>query len=178
MDQTREHLRLLSIFHYVVGGLGFLFSFFPIFHLAFGIVMMVAPVEEGHSQGMSETMTPAVEEPDFEIPEPPSEPYDTHPEDTETISETAMMRVMGGIFTGVAAFLMLGGFALSTAIVIAGRRLAAYRSHTYCLVIAAIECLFMPLGTVLGVFTIIVLIRPEARDLFGLPRNPEAPSTS
>ena len=177
MDQTREHLRLLSIFHYVVGGLGFVFSLFPVFHLVFGIVMMVAPVE-GQSQGMSDTVTHTAEQSDFEIPEPPLEPYDTPPDDPTPVSEATMMRVMGGIFTAAAALIMLCGFALSLAIIVAGRRLAAHRSHTYCLVIAAIECLFMPLGTVLGVFTIIVLVRPEAREFFGLPGNPEAPSTS
>jgi hypothetical protein len=31
---------------------------------------------------------------------------------------------------------------------------------------AAIACLFMPLGTILGVFTIIVLIRPNVKALF------------
>ena len=177
MDQTREHLRLLSIFHYVVGGFGFFFSLFPVLHLVFGIFMMIAPLED-HSQGSSATTTHTAEQEDFEIPEPPLEPYDSPPESPATLSEAAMIRFIGAMFTGVAAFIMLGGFALSTAIIVAGRRLAAYRSHTYCLVIAAIECLFMPLGTVLGVFTIIVLVRPEARDLFDLPRLPEQVSTA
>jgi hypothetical protein len=38
----------------------------------------------------------------------------------------------------------------------------------YCLVVAGIECIFMPFGTVLGVFTIIVLMRPSVRNLFGV----------
>ena len=36
----------------------------------------------------------------------------------------------------------------------------------YCLVVAAIECLFIPFGTVLGVFTIVVLNRSSVRSLF------------
>jgi hypothetical protein len=35
-----------------------------------------------------------------------------------------------------------------------------------CFVVAAIECIFMPFGTVLGVFTIIVLSRPSVKALF------------
>ena len=31
---------------------------------------------------------------------------------------------------------------------------------------AGIECIFMPFGTVLGVFTIIVLMRPSMKELF------------
>ena len=40
MDQDREHLRLLSIFHYVVGGIAALFGFFPIIHVFMGIAML------------------------------------------------------------------------------------------------------------------------------------------
>jgi hypothetical protein len=32
---------------------------------------------------------------------------------------------------------------------------------------AGIECIFMPVGTVLGVFTIIVLMRDSVKELFG-----------
>ena len=34
---------------------------------------------------------------------------------------------------------------------------------------AGIECIFMPVGTVLGVFTIIVLVRNSVKALFGMP---------
>ena len=55
-----------------------------------------------------------------------------------------------------------------TFVVLAGRRLAALRSHTFCLVVAGIECFFMPFGTILGVFTILTLLKPEAKRLFGV----------
>ncbi len=38
--------------------------------------------------------------------------------------------------------------------------------YTYCLVVAALECLFMPFGTILGVFTIVVLMRHPLKALF------------
>jgi hypothetical protein len=38
--------------------------------------------------------------------------------------------------------------------------------YIFCLVIAAVECIFMPFGTVLGVFTIIVLQRPTVKAMF------------
>ena len=41
MQQDDEHLKLLSIFHYVVGGLAALFACFPVFHLIMGIVVIV-----------------------------------------------------------------------------------------------------------------------------------------
>ena len=42
----------------------------------------------------------------------------------------------------------------------------------YCLVVAAVECIFMPFGTVLGVFTIIVLMRPGVKERFGVEAQP------
>jgi hypothetical protein len=43
----------------------------------------------------------------------------------------------------------------------------AHRKHyTFCLVMAGVECLFMPFGTVLGVFTILVLNRQTVKELF------------
>jgi len=42
-------------------------------------------------------------------------------------------------------------------------------------VMAGIECLFMPFGTVLGVFTILVLVRESVKPLFGV-NLPTAPA--
>ena len=54
-----------------------------------------------------------------------------------------------------------------------GRVREDYR-QTFCVVVAAISCCFTPLGTVLGVFTLIVLFRPSVKALFGL----DAPSAA
>lgn len=49
MNQDQEHLRLLSIFHYIVGGIVVLFSLMPVIHLALGILFLVAPHRMGES---------------------------------------------------------------------------------------------------------------------------------
>ena len=41
----------------------------------------------------------------------------------------------------------------------------------FCLVIAALLCMITPFGTVLGVFTIIVLVRPSVKLLFTTQGN-------
>ncbi len=141
MNQNLEHLRLLSIFHYVVGGLTALFACFPIFHVVFGIIMIAAPEVFGNEA-------------------PPA-------------FMGWMMAIMGGVF-------MLVGWTLAVLILYAGRCLGKRRRHTYCLVVAVLSCLFMPFGTALGVFTIIVLIRPSVKDLFApgqLPQAGQAPGT-
>ncbi len=74
---------------------------------------------------------------------------------------------MGGLFLVFAV-----GYAL--ALFLAARFLAQRRRHTFCVVVAAISCTFTPLGTVLGVFTLIVLFRPSVKALFGLDAPPSA----
>ncbi len=57
-----------------------------------------------------------------------------------------------------------------------GRFLSRRQHHTFCVVISALNCMYMPLGTALGVFTILVLQRPSVRTLFGVPAPPMTPS--
>lgn len=47
------------------------------------------------------------------------------------------------------------------------------RHHTLCIIAAAFCCLSFPLGTILGVFSLIVLLKPEAKQLFGIAVQPQ-----
>jgi hypothetical protein len=49
---------------------------------------------------------------------------------------------------------------------ISGLCLRARKGRTFSLVVAGMNCLHIPLGTVLGVFTIVVLPRDSVRELF------------
>jgi len=73
---------------------------------------------------------------------------------------------IGIIFSLFGSCFMLAGFLLAGVVVAAGRFLSMRTHYTFCLVIAGIECIFMPFGTVLGVFTIVVLMRDSAKELF------------
>jgi hypothetical protein len=48
----------------------------------------------------------------------------------------------------------------------AGYNLSKKRRYLFCFVIACICCASIPLGTILGVFTIVVLARPGVKELF------------
>jgi hypothetical protein len=90
------------------------------------------------------------------------------PEPAATSGETPMdPQVFGWFFVALASFLIVCGLALAALLAVAGRRLKQRRSHTFCLVVAGLACLNMPLGTVLGVFTLVVLTRPDVRQAFG-----------
>jgi hypothetical protein len=130
MSQDQEHLRLLAIFHYVVGAAAILFSSLFLIHVGMGIFFLVAPESMAGSEG----------------PPPP---------------------FVGWLFLAIGGALVLGGWTLGACLIAAGRSLARRRRYLFCLVMAAIACMLVPLGTVLGVFTIIVLMRPSVREMFG-----------
>ena len=131
MNQDKEHLRLLAIFHYVVAGLAALFSFFPLLYTTVGTIFIFA-ARHG---------TP---KPGEELP----------PE------------FLGWIFVVLGLLLFLLGTAMAICILIAGRCLSRRKHYTFALVMACIECLFIPFGTILGVFTIIALSRESVKELF------------
>jgi hypothetical protein len=73
---------------------------------------------------------------------------------------------LGWIFAVLGLVLFLIGIAMAICILIAGRSLALRKRYSFALVMACIECLFLPFGTILGVFTIIVLSRESVKALF------------
>ncbi len=137
MTQDEDHLRLLSVFHYVMGGLAGLFALLPIFHLVIGVLFVLAP-EKLVGKG-----------------EPPP-------------------ALIGWFFIILAGLLIVLGLIFAAFVIIAGHFLARRKHHTFCLVMAGIECLCVPFGTVLGVFTIVVLMRESVKQLFGASRSPAA----
>ena len=71
---------------------------------------------------------------------------------------------VGWIFAAVGSLLFVIGVAMAVCILIAGRSLARRKRYTFAL--ACIECIFVPFGTILGVFTIVALSRESVRALF------------
>jgi len=128
MNQDKQHLKLLSIFHYVLAGISVLVSLFPVFHLVLGIMMVVIPGHHG----------PGTPEPEL----------------------------VGWLFIGFAILFILCGLTFSAFVFLNARFLSRKRHHTFCLVMAGVECLLIPYGAILGVLTIIVLMRDPVKALF------------
>jgi len=129
MNENLQHLKLLSIFHYIVGGLAGLFACLPIFHLVIGIALIIA---SSAAKGNGDL--------------PPA--------------------IVGWLFALLGFAIIIMGWTFAICVICAGRCLARRKHYIYCLIIAGIECTFLPYGTVLGVFTIIVLMKPEVKELF------------
>ena len=117
MSRDEEHLKLLSIFHYVVAGFAAFFALIPAIYLVMGLVMLLAPAWFGGSGQ-----------------QPPA--------------------FVGWILIILGGSLIVFGWTFAVCILTAGRFLAQRKHYTFCLVMAGVECLFMPFGVVLGVFTI------------------------
>src|SRR6516165_1681008 len=107
MTQDEDHLRLLSIFHYVVAAMAALFACFPIIHLIIGLAFILEPNKfEGKG-------------------EPPPAWF-------------------GWLFVIVASIFITLGWTFAGFILATGRSLAKRRRYMFCLVMAGVECLFMP----------------------------------
>lgn len=74
--------------------------------------------------------------------------------------------IIGWLFIIIASVIILIGWTIAFLIIMAGRNYNRKKHYTYCLVIACVECLFMPLGTALGIFSIVVLIRDTVKQIF------------
>lgn len=75
-------------------------------------------------------------------------------------------RAIGWIFILFASVVIFLGLCFASCLALAGKFLAQRRNRMFCLVIAGISCAFVPFGTALGVFTIIVLSRDSVRATF------------
>jgi hypothetical protein len=73
---------------------------------------------------------------------------------------------LGWIFIVLGVTFFLAGITMAICILIAGRCLSRRKAYSFALVIACIECLFVPFGTILGVFTIVTLSRESVKALF------------
>jgi hypothetical protein len=130
-----EHLRLLSIFHFMSAGLAFIGLLFSLLYFALFQTMFSSPDFWADSQ---------------QGPPP-----------------TQVMSIFRW-FIGVVALWFLGsGIAnLLSALFIRSRR-----HRTFSMVVAGLNCLYVPLGTVLGTFTFIVLGRDSVRKLYELKHD-------
>lgn len=140
-DEDTRYLNLLSMFHYILGGITALFSCVPIIHVLVGLAMISGNFFQNDK-----------------VAAPP--PF------------------MGWIFVVMGTLGIVLGAIMAVCMMIAASRLRMRTARIYCMVIAAIECAFMPIGTVLGVFTLIVLTKDSVKQIFDQQTNTQEYRTS
>lgn len=92
-----------------------------------------------------------------------SSPFPTHDGHGPPEAFTTMM---GTMFVVMAVTIIAMFWTLAGLMVAVGRSLAARKHHTFCVVIGFVEALFAPIGTVLGILTIVMLMRDSVRKSF------------
>ena len=85
---------------------------------------------------------------------------------TNSSGESVDPRVGGWIFIGVGTAAILLGWSLAFAMFLSGRKIRQRKHRMFSVVVAGIECAFMPFGTVLGVFTLMALTKPSAKEAY------------
>ncbi|NYZ63657.1 hypothetical protein [Luteimonas deserti] len=75
-------------------------------------------------------------------------------------------RMVGALFVTFAAAMIAAGLAFAGLLAWTGRNLARRRRPLACMIVAGVACAAFPLGTALGVCTLVVLVRPSVKTLF------------
>jgi hypothetical protein len=126
-----DHLRLLSVFHFVGAGLAVLGLGFLAIHYLFFHAFLNNPEMWKNQKGA--------------MP-PPKE----------------FFAIFKWLYIAFGMWFVVSAIANVLSGVFLGRR----KYRTFSLVVAVMNCIHIPLGTVLGVFTIIVLLRPSVREVY------------
>ena len=79
---------------------------------------------------------------------------------------------LGWFFIAFGGGLVVAGWLYSATLLFAGRSLMHRRRRVSCIVIAAVTCVFFPIGTVLGVFTLVVLLQTRHEGIVRRGRKP------
>ena len=74
--------------------------------------------------------------------------------------------IFGWFFVIGGAIFMIVGWSSAICMIISGRKLRQRKGRMFSMVIAAIECMMFPFGTILGVFTLIVLNKDSVKELY------------
>ena len=75
--------------------------------------------------------------------------------------------VFGWIFVAVGSLFFLLGQACAVCVILSGRFIARRKNYMFSFVMACLLCTFFPFGTILGVFTIILLSKEPVKALYG-----------
>jgi len=125
-----EHLKLLSIFHFILAALGLLGIAFLAFHFVLMIAIFTNPEMWKNAKSG-----------------PPPEIF--------------FKLMMGGYAFGLVVILTGGVLNLLSGLFICKRR-----HRMFSIIIGGLNCLHVPLGTLLGVFTILILSRDSVRKTY------------
>lgn len=122
--EDEEHLRLLTIFHYVLAGISCIPGLLGVLYIALGgfTLMVTSMSQQAKEAG-----------------------------------------IVGFVFLFIGIVLVIIVFGSAVLQYFVGRFISERRHYTFVFIFSIVQLLFFPLGTALGVFTLIVLSRPQVK---------------
>ena len=81
--------------------------------------------------------------------------------------EEAFPTLFAWLFIIVGGSFFIFGQAVSIVVIVSGRFLKQRRGYLFSFIVACVMSTFVPLGTILGIFTIIVLSKDPVKGLYG-----------
>ncbi|MGB8328938.1 MAG: hypothetical protein WCE62_02330 [Polyangiales bacterium] len=147
--EDAEHLSALSIGHFIMSGLALLGAV-PM--MVYGVAGAKLMDELGSDLSMAMGDIPG---------QVGANPFGGSPD--------AMLQDLGTLVNTMIVAGVLLALLSAVHLLVVGLALRQRRWWTFCYLTGWGECLMFPFGTILGVFTIIVLSRPSVKRLFGVP---------
>jgi hypothetical protein len=141
-SQDANHLSLLAVFYYVMAGFMFLTSLAGLVYVGSGILFLVMPSLMTEGQGVQS--------------------QNEMPPEAVGIMAGGFMIALGVVFIAILA-------GIGVLQIVAANSLRSRQRWVFCLVVAGLNCMHAPLGTLLGVFTFVVLFRPSVKEMFQNP---------
>ncbi len=80
--------------------------------------------------------------------------------------DTSVTPFLGWLFIALGSVFILLGLAYAICLINTGRFLARRKHYLFCLIMGCLSCISFPFGTILGVFTIIVINRQSVKEQF------------
>jgi hypothetical protein len=159
---ARERLRILAIGFYIRGGVILAFSCFFLFYVAMLLAFSFIPESAWNNHPPA---PPRIASLPLVSPTPTPAPHSN-----PGAPSVMVFRIMAGVMGGM----MLLGWVIGGLTAYAGRCIQKRKHRVLIYVMAALNCLFIPYGTLLGVFSFIVLGSPGAIEEFKAPAQSSA----
>jgi hypothetical protein len=166
------HLKAIAICHYVWGALILLLSCFAIIYIVMGMMI----VNGNWPPGSVAVNTGPMNVPITTMPTltpmngAPAIPAPINPVVVNQVPANpgvnALPRPMGYMFVCMGSGGLFLGWLIGILTILSGRAITRRKWRMFSLVMAGINCASFPLGTLLGVFTFIVLLRSSVRALY------------
>lgn len=151
-----DRLRLLSLGYYISGVIGAAFVSFLLLH--FFLFLGFSFIPESQWNASTASPSPAQHASASAMPVPSASPF--------AKTNQGPPAIMFRLFAAVIGVIIIGGWTLGALTTYAGHCIKKRKHKVFIYVMAAVNCIWIPYGTLLGIATIILFQWPEVQAEF------------